>query len=592
MAPSTSIGGITSTENPSLTPRARSVSTSPSARCPKWKSGPTTMRRTSHAPRTRSMNASALRLANSLSKPKTTTASAPASRRSRTRCWTSDSADGGAPGASACIGSGSNVAATGVARRWRAPPTSSAISARWPIWTPSNTPRSTSGEERHRREDRTDEPEVVPLEIPSEEEEGEERERITTEQRGDRRLSPEANEPPGGDWGRDRDLDGREREVRLAVRDDTDREQERREAHAGDRIGPGGAAGVVADDVVVERAEVIHQERYERRKQEERRRPGRQQPAGDVTHGPRSPRGDEVDGDEWQKEERMQFGRSCGGEGKRRRRAPLADEQRKAGEEEEQHEEVVASFDHEREELRIERDRRGHREATRGALHQERHERERSDVGREIEIPLVPDDADMVEEPHERRGDEEHEREVREVIEGRVVDHRPVEHRGVEVIRHVRIHAVQELARRLFDHQCAVVDIAVRLAALAKDDRGDRRHDHERRHDRREVNDPRTRRKARTATPIADRIAERQRPACDEKDHVRAGREELPQRDIARRRDGRVVREEQQPIGDPEAGDDFRLEAMDLHAPGREHHLLARSGARVCGTAPDFERGE
>ena len=57
----------------------------------------------------------AVSAANSLVKWKTTTSSAPASCSRRTRSSTSDSADGGAPGASAWIGSGSNVAASALA---------------------------------------------------------------------------------------------------------------------------------------------------------------------------------------------------------------------------------------------------------------------------------------------------------------------------------------------------------------------------------------------------------------------------------------------------------------------------------------------
>src|SRR5207302_4750909 len=130
-------------------------------------------------------------------------------------------------------------------------------------------------EERDRREHRRDESKVVALEVPSEEEEREQRERVAGEECRDGRPLPEPDEPPHRDGRGDRDLDRSEREVRLPVRDEPEREEDRREAHTRYRVRPGGAARVIADDIVVESPEVIRQERDEGGEQEERGRPRR-----------------------------------------------------------------------------------------------------------------------------------------------------------------------------------------------------------------------------------------------------------------------------------------------------------------------------
>src|SRR5438132_5837089 len=222
----------------------------------------------------------------------------------------------------------------------------------------------TNGEERDRRRDREDEAEVVPLEVPPEEEEREKREGVARQQRRDRRPAPQPHEPPRGDRRGDGDLDRGEREVRLAVLDDAEGEEQCGKAHARDRIGPGGAASVVAHDVVVERGEVVHQERHEGRREDEGRRPGGPPQRGPgLADGARAPRCYEIDRDEGQDEERVQLRRAGDREREGRERAPLALEQEHGAEEWQEHEEVVAPLDDEREELRVEGDYRGEREA-------------------------------------------------------------------------------------------------------------------------------------------------------------------------------------------------------------------------------------
>src|SRR5437762_2048870 len=292
IAPSIWIGVTTSTTKPSRLPRALSFSTSPSARRPKWKSGPTTMRRTSQAPRTRSMNSSAESFANASSKRKTTTASAPAFRRSLARSMTSESADAGAPGASAWIGSGPANAAR-------------------------HAPSSARREEGHRREHRGDEPQVVPLEIPSEEEECEQRERVAGEERRDGGPLPEPDEPPHRDGRGDRDLDRGEREVRLPVRDEPECEEDRREAHPRDRVRPRGAARVVAHHVVVESPEVIREEWDEGGEQEERGGPRRHERRDGLAKVARPFRRDQIDRHERQEDEGVKLGRARGRERER-----------------------------------------------------------------------------------------------------------------------------------------------------------------------------------------------------------------------------------------------------------------------------------
>src|SRR5439155_1425830 len=225
ISPSIWTGRTTSTAKPSGAARVRSVSTSPSARCPKWKSGPTTMRRTSPAVRRRSTNSSAESFANASSKRKTTTASVPAARSSLIRSRTSESADAGAPGASTWIGSGSRPGPSVRGKQWRE------AGSKGPAST-TETPDPphaglTQSQERNRREDRDDEPEVVPLEVAPEEQEGKERERVAGKQRRDGRPLPEPEEPPRGDRRSHRDLDRREREVRLPIRDHAQRKQQR-----------------------------------------------------------------------------------------------------------------------------------------------------------------------------------------------------------------------------------------------------------------------------------------------------------------------------------------------------------------------------
>src|SRR2546426_285557 len=139
------------------------------------------------------------------------------------------------------------------------------MSARCPRCTPWHTPSCARREERHRCEDSGDESQVVPLEVASEEEEGEERKRIAREERRDRGSLPQTDEPPGGDRCRDRDLDRGEREIRLTVWDQAESEEDGGEAHPRDRVRPCGATRVVADDVIPEGTEVVHKERRERR---------------------------------------------------------------------------------------------------------------------------------------------------------------------------------------------------------------------------------------------------------------------------------------------------------------------------------------
>ena len=332
------------------------------------------------------------------------------------------------------------------------------------------------------------------MEVTPEEEEREKCQRIAGEERRDRGPLPEPNEPPRGDGRGDRDLDRRERKVRLPVGNQSEREQDRREAHPRDRVRPCGAAGVVADDVVPERAEVVHEKRHERREEEKRGGPRRHEGRDGLPQRARLFRRDQIHSDEWQEDERVELGGTRCCERERRHRATLPHEEGEAREEEQQYEEVVPPLHDEGKELWVECDRRGHREALGGAPHEERDERERADVRRKVEIALVPDEAEMVEEPHERRAHQEHEGEIGEVVQRRVVDHRPEEHRRVQVISDVRVHAGEELPRSLLDHEGAVVDVRVRLPGLAEDDRRERGNDHERRDDRRDVRDAGARR--------------------------------------------------------------------------------------------------
>ena len=396
------------------------------------------------------------------------------------------------------------------------------------------------------------------MEVPPEEEEGEERECVARQQRLDRRAAPQPHEPPRGDRRGDRDLDRSEREVRLAVLDDTEREEQCGKAHARDGIGPGGAAGVVAHDVVVERGEVVHQERHEGRREDEGRRPGGPPQRGPgLADGARAPRCHEIDRDEGQDEERVQLRRAGDREREGRERAPLALEQEHGAEEWQEHEEVVAPLDDEREELRVEGDDRGEREALRGAADEERDQAERRDVRGQVEVALVPEDADVVEEPHEGHRDEEHEREVGQVVQGRVVDHRPVEHRRVQVVGDVWVHPVEELARRLLHHERAVVDVGVRASGLAQDERRDGRHDDERDDDRREMDRAIARRERASRAPVPERVGRRERAAGHEERDVRAEREELPERDVVRGGDRGVAAEEQQPVRDGDRAHDL-----------------------------------
>ena len=236
-----------------------------------------------------------------------------------------------------------------------------------------------------------------------------------------------------------------------------------------------------------------------------------------------------------------------GGRGDRdRERAecpPLALEQRDTREQEHQHEEIVPAFDDEREELRVQRDQGHEREPVVHAARQERHDRERREVGRQVQVALVPEEADLVEEPHERGGDQEQEWEVREVIERGAVHHRPVVERGVEIVGDVGVLPEEQLARGPLDHQRTVVDVRVRLPGLAQHDRRERWHDDEGRDDRRDVHGSLPRRERAARHVIAHRVRDRQHAAGDEEYRVRAEREQLPERHVARRGDGRVVPE-------------------------------------------------
>ena len=198
-------------------------------------------------------------------------------------------------------------------------------------------------------------------------------------------------------------------------------------------------------------------------------------------------------------------------------------------------------------------------------MDEERDQREGAQIGREVEVSLIPDQTEVIEEADERRGDEEHEREIGQVVEGRVVDHRPVEHRRVEVVGDVRIHAQEELARGLLDHQGPVVYVGVGPARLSQDDRDDGRHDDEDRDDRGEVGHARARAEAGTRAKIAERIGHREDAAGGQERDVGERREQLPERDVARRRDRRVVGEQQEPV--PDAKDDHEPRVERETAP-------------------------
>ena len=143
MRPSIVTGFAISHEKPRRAPNSRNAATSPARSRPNWKSSPTQTSRTSPASATRVANSSGESAANFGVKRSTATVPAPARSRSARRSAMSESAEGGAPGASTSIGSGSNVHATTepparVARSARAP-----MSVWWPIWTPSKTPIAT-----------------------------------------------------------------------------------------------------------------------------------------------------------------------------------------------------------------------------------------------------------------------------------------------------------------------------------------------------------------------------------------------------------------------------------------------------------------
>ncbi len=244
----------------------------------------------------------------------------------------------------------------------------------------------------------------------------------------------------------------------------------------------------------------------------------------------------------------MQLRRRRDGDRERAERPSFPLQQGDAAEEEQQHEEIVPTFDGEREQLRVQRQECDEREAIVHAAREERHDREGRHVGRQVEIALVPEKPDRVEEPHERCCDEEQEREVREVIQRGIVHHRPVIERGVEVVRHVRVLPEQELARGPLDHERAVVDVRVRLSRLAQHDRREGRHHDEDGDDGGDVEGALTWREGGARAVIAHRVRDRQDTARDEEGDVGPEREELPDRDIARRCDGRVVREKQHPV--------------------------------------------
>ena len=194
--------------------------------------------------------------------------------------------------------------------------------------------------------------------------------------------------------------------------------------------------------------------------------------------------------------------------------------------------------------MRVERDRRGHGQALGRVPYEERDQRQRADVRREVEVALIPDETEVVEEPHEGRAHQEHEGEIREVVERRVVDHRPEEHRRVQVIGDVGVHSGEELSGGLLDHESSVVDVRVRLAGLAEDDRGQRGDDHERRDERGEVRQAGARGERSARAAVSERIGEGERAAGDEEGGVGTGREELPKRDVMRRGHRGVVGEE------------------------------------------------
>ena len=163
----------------------------------------------------------------------------------------------------------------------------------------------------------------------------------------------------------------------------------------------------------------------------------------------------------------------------------------------------------------------------------------------------------MIERPDERRAHQKHEREVREVVERWVVDHRPEEHRRVEVVRGIRVHPVQQLARGFLDHERAVVDVRVWLPRLAKHDRGDRGENHERGDDRDDVHEAGACGESLTGASIAERVGEREGAAGDQKGRIRARWEELPERDVTRGRHRRMVREQEKPVAHAEYGHDL-----------------------------------
>src|SRR2546430_1272643 len=100
------------------------------------------------------------------------------------------------------------------APRARGPGSAAGRTSLPPLWR-----RPENSQERNRREDRSNEPEIVPLKIPSKEQERERGERVAGRERRDGRPPPEPQEPPCGDGCGHCDLDRREREVRLPVRD-------------------------------------------------------------------------------------------------------------------------------------------------------------------------------------------------------------------------------------------------------------------------------------------------------------------------------------------------------------------------------------
>ena len=102
--------------------------------------------------------------------------------------------------------------------------------------------------------------------------------------------------------------------------------------------------------------------------------------------------------------------------------------------------------------------------------------------------------------------------------------------------------------------------VGVRLAGLAKDDRGDGRDHDERGDDRGEVQGPRPRRERGSGAMVAQRVGEGDSAAGDEEGDIRAGWEEPPERDVARGGHRRVVGEEQEPVRDADRQDDPRVE--------------------------------